>query len=133
MAENTRQVDVYWAVRDGERFTLALSESEARDSLENYWVYEENPLGWSIERTSETVPVVTGKPFMAERTVLAALTGEELAKDIPAPHVAWDCPHCGCRHTTDLCNDMECQDPPLTSPQLWTCDRNLLNLVWVEW
>src|SRR5205823_6530075 len=117
-----RKLDVYWTVQNGKRFTISLSEDEAWRSLARYWAYSENPVGWSVERTTEEVPVAVGKPFVADRTTYAQdADGKFVETDdgIKAPHVAWDCPICGKRHTCDLCHDLECRTPPDATPQLW--------------
>ncbi len=135
METKTRKLDVYWTVQNGKRFTIRLSENEAWRSLENYFRYSENPVGWTVERTTEDVPVVAGKPFVAKRTTYAqGANGKfvETADGIDAPHVAWDCPICGQRHVCDLCDDLDCQTPAHKSPQLWYCDRGL-GIVLIEW
>lgn len=135
MNESWRQVAAYWAVRDGKRYVVALSERQVRELLEQTWCCAEHPGGWTIETTTEVVPVVSGKAFDAEREVIESLSGTTLAEGIAAPHVAWDCPHCGRRQTTDLCQDMECRGPRLASPQLWFCGHLLCEkkLAWLEW
>jgi hypothetical protein len=56
-----REVDVYWTIQSGKRHSISLSENDAHESLKSLFQYEENPLGWTIERTRETVPVAQGR------------------------------------------------------------------------
>ncbi len=72
---------MYWTVKDGERWTIALSEREAWEGLKTFWGDEEHEHAkWSVERTEEEVPVVQGK-------VVQATEGQ--------PHVWWVCPYTG--------------------------------------
>ncbi|MEX2185579.1 MAG: hypothetical protein WD875_02250 [Pirellulales bacterium] len=134
MTEQFRHIEAFWAVRGGKRFVVANSETLVSELLENCWAYGENGDGWSFERTTEIFPVVQGELFVAQSSLVDAESGKTLADGIAAPHVAWECPYCGRPHTTDLCRDMECQTPPLVSPQLWACEIDKgWKLVWVEW
>jgi hypothetical protein len=128
----TLEIDVYWTVQRGERCTISLSEEAARDSLLNYYRYSDDPVGWTVERTTETVPLVLGEPFTTNSELIDMQTFQTINDRIAAPHVGWDCPHCGEHHTTDLCDDAECKEPPATSPQLWFCERGC-GMVIVEW
>ena len=133
--QSTRQIDAFWTVQNGKRHTISLSEGAAWASLQGYWAYGDDRAGWTVERSMETVPVVLGKVFVAEREVRGSDDNGEfvtLKQGIAAPHVGWDCPHCGVRHTTDLCDDVDCKTEASSSPQLWFCERGR-GIALVEW
>lgn len=135
MSFEQRTIDIYWTVQRGRRFTVSLSEDHAWAMLHRLWAYDNDPLDWTVERSRETVPVVEGNAFIADAELFEhdEAGAVSVRKATPSPHVAWNCPHCNHRHTTDLCHDAECESPPDTSPQVWFCERGTKGIVLVQW
>jgi hypothetical protein len=68
--EQWAEVDVYWTVHDGRRFSISLSERDAWESLESLHDYAESPEGWTVEHSRETVPTATGEIVEGEGEIV---------------------------------------------------------------
>lgn len=103
---STRRVAVWRALLDGDCKQIAGSQESLIRFLHetNGWYRPEEDARWTRESSDEDVPVASGKRF-------------DCVDDAGRiyPHVAWDCPHCGKHHTTDV-------DPGDESPHLWFCE-----------
>lgn len=95
-------IDVFWTAQRGRRFTISMSEAAAWASLAQCWAYSDDPTGWSVERTRETVPIVVGKAFMAESEIFVFDKSGQLIS---------------------VSSDLERKTPSDTIPQLWFCER----------
>ena len=128
------KVDVYWTVQDGKRFTISLSEEQAWLSLDRLWAHSENPIGWTVERTTEEVPIAVGDVHDGEGEMIQLDDdGRELSRRAYKPvHVLWRCPHCGKKHNTDLYSDPFERRLPASNPSIWFCEHDK-GLVLVQW
>jgi hypothetical protein len=134
MTQNNCIVDIYWTVRAGERFTISLSESEAWKSLDGYWAYKENSVGWTVEQTTEEVPVALGEVCEGGGHV-AELDedGNELSRLSYTPvKVLWTCPRCGKQHLNDRYDDPVVHASPAPNPSIWFCESGH-GIVLVNW
>ncbi len=68
--DNTCEVDVYWTVQNGRRFSISLSEWEAWESLKSLFAYTEDPQGWTVEHSLEMVPTATGEVVEGEGEIV---------------------------------------------------------------
>jgi hypothetical protein len=132
--EKTCELDIYWTVQNGRRFSISLSEREAWESLEELYDYAENPRGWTGERSREKVPTVTGKVVEGEGEVVELDDHGEVTSTKPFTpvHVFWDCPWCGQQHNTDLYYGPWGQRERHGSPSIWFCEHGE-GIVLVNW
>jgi hypothetical protein len=128
------EVDVYWTVQNGRRFSISLSEQQAWKSLETLYDYSENPEGWMVEHSREKVPTATGEVVEGEGEIVELDNeGDVLARAPYKPvHVFWDCPWCGHRHNTDLYRDALQRRLPYPNPSVWFCE-NGEGIALVKW
>lgn len=114
--ERSATIDVFRGMKKGKCYTIALSEEAVWRSLSGHWAYHaQERATWSIETTTETVPVVGGDYEDW------GVPGE------PRPHVSWNCPACGGIHDTDVAKDE-------VSPALWWCERRAFDSMFlVHW
>lgn len=108
MSTEQQMIDIFWTVQRGRRFTISLTEEAAWASLENYWAYEEDPDGWTIERTHELVPIAVAEIYEGGGGEMIELD-EEGNSTPPVPYVPvklfWTCPRCSELHFNDLYDD----------------------------
>lgn len=132
--EHTCEVDVYWTVRNGRRYSISLSEQEAWQSLRKLHDYDENPQGWTVEHSLERVPTVTGTIVEGEGEIVELDDEGQVASTTPFTpvHVFWDCPWCGCQHNTDLYHGLFGRALRYLNPSLWFCERGE-GIVLVGW
>lgn len=136
----TRDLDVYWSVQYGRRWSVSLSASDAWRSLESLAAYHDNPDGWTVEQARETVPVSMGTIVEGEGelVVLDRLDGRDddcavtLRQPYKAVHVFWNCPLCGQQHNTGLYDDPVNQTGRASNPSIWFCERGE-GIVLVRW
>lgn len=131
---DTREVDVYWTVQKGQRFSISLSEREAWESLESLYAHTEDPQGWTVERSRETVPSATGEVVEGEGEIRELDDEADVASRtsfIPV-HIFWDCPWCGHQHNTDLYRGPRGRTSRCPNPSLWFCELGK-GIVLVGW
>ena len=130
----TREVDVYWSVQNGTRWSVSLSETEAWQSLESLAADHDDPHGWTVERTHETVPVSRGEIVEGEgeMIVLDDDGAETLRQPYKAVDVFWDCPLCGRTHNTNLYKNRVDHTHPAPNPSIWFCEGGE-GIVLVRW
>jgi hypothetical protein len=131
---DTCEVDVYWTVQDGRRWSISLSEPDAWETLRELALYEENEDGWTVEHSREMVPIAKGEILEGEGEVVELDDEGEVASTTPFTpvHVFWNCPWCGNQHNTDLYHGRWGQRSRHTSPSIWFCERGK-GIVLVEW
>ncbi len=131
---NTREVDVYWTVQNGQRFSISLSERAAWEDLESLYAYEEDPHGWTVEHSREIVPVARGELVEGEGEMIELDDEGEIASTTPVTsvHVFWDCPWCGNQHNVNLYRDPLGRTSPNSNPSIWFCERGK-GIVLVSW
>jgi hypothetical protein len=132
--ENRREVDVYWTVQDGRRWSISLSEREAWESLRQCHTSVENPQGWTVEHSRESVPIATGEVVEGEGEIVALDDEGDVASTTPFTpvHIFWDCPWCGHKHTTDLYHGRWGRTLRHPNPSIWFCERGE-GIVLVQW
>ena len=131
----TREVDVHWTVQNGQRWSASLSEKDAWDSLKTLAAYEDAPLGWTVERTREIVPVAKGETVKGGGEIVALDDDNASVASrqfYEAVHVFWKCPLCGDTHNGGLYDDPVNQRSPAPNPSLWFCERGE-GIVVVHW
>lgn len=131
---NTCEVNVYWTVQHGQRFSISLSEKEAWESLESLHQFSENPDGWTVEHSRENVPIAAGEVVEGEGEIIELDNGGNVLSKTPYKpvHVFWDCPCCGHQHNTDLYLDYPSRSFPCSNPSIWFCERGK-GIVLVKW
>lgn len=131
MAE-MRELDVYWTVHKGRRYSVWLSESEAWQSLER--LADDDSYDWTVEQTHETVPLSLGEVVEGEgeEIVLSDNGGIETTQLYMAVHVFWDCPLCGNRHNVGLYDNPVMRGNPASNPSIWYCEEGK-GIVLVHW
>ena len=132
--DNTCEVDVYWTFQKGRRFSISLSEREAWDLLKSRHAYHEDPQGWTVEHTRETVPTATGEVVEGEGEIVELDDEAAVASRTPfiPVHIFWDCPWCGQQHNTDLYHGPWGRSLPYPNPSIWFCERGK-GIVLVRW
>jgi hypothetical protein len=133
MAE-LREVDVYWTIQSGKRHSIALTENDAWESLESLYLHAENPHGWTVERSRETVPVSQGRIVEGEGEMIALTEDavETHRQNYTSTHVFWSCPHCNQMHNVNLYDDPIERTAEAPNPSIWFCERGD-GLVLVQW
>ena len=128
----TREIDVYWTIQNGKRFSIALTEADAWASITVE--REEDPLGWSVECRRETAPVTLGE--IAEGHGEWFELDEEGNSGPPQPYtpvkVFWKCPCCGEMHSTDAYDHPVKRASPCPNPSIWFCEFGR-GIVLVHW
>jgi hypothetical protein len=126
MSKEQQMIDIFWTVQRCRRFTISLSEEAAWASLENYWAYDEDPQGWTVERTCEPAPVAIAEIYEGGGGEMTTLDDEGNASP-PIPYVPvklfWNCPRCGQVHSTDFYDHPIARTNPARPPALWFCER----------
>jgi hypothetical protein len=132
--ENTCEVDVYWTVQNGRRFSISLSEREAWESLKEIHDYTENPQGWTVVHSREKVPSVTGDVVEGEGEIIELNDEADVASrtSFTPVHIFWDCPWCGQKHNTDLYHGFWGRTLRSPNPSIWFCERGE-GIVLVKW
>ena len=131
---NTCEVNVYWTVQHGQRFSISLSEKEAWESLKSLYDYSESPEGWTVEHSRESVPIATGEVVEGEGEIVALDDdGDFISRTPHKPvHVFWNCPLCGHQHNCDLFHDYPSRTASCPNPSIWFCERGK-GIVLVKW
>jgi hypothetical protein len=132
--EQWTEVDVYWTVHDGRRFSISSSERDAWESLKSLYDYAENPEGWAVEHSRERLPTSSGKIVEGEGEIVELDDEGAVASRVPFTPVKvfWNCPWCGEQHNTDLDQvhfDRTSRHP---NPSLWFCEHGE-GIVLVTW
>jgi hypothetical protein len=111
------RVEIHRAVKDFKCWIIAGSRAVLERELASHAEYEPDERDrWTFEVEVANLDSTGGEYF-----VLHDENGT------PYPHVAWLCPYCKKKHTTDV-------DPLECSPSLWLCEIGLgRQPVLVEW
>lgn len=133
-----REMEVFFTVQHGERWSVALTEEKAQADLHDELENADDTSGWSIERSREIVAVATGSLYEGGGGVAIDLTevGGEVIETSQAAyvpvHVFWQCPLCGRQHNNSLYADPVRRCSPESNPALWYCEHGH-GLVFVSW
>jgi len=121
----TREIEFFWTVHHGKRWSFALSEANALTGLTFDAAYDDDPTGWSVERTAEFVSVARGEliEIDGELIELDDTGSVNSRKPRTLPHVFWYCLFCGERHNVDLFRDPLHGTSPWPNPSVWHCER----------
>ena len=128
-----QEIDVYWAVQNGRRRSVALSETEALNSIRSLETYETGE--WQIEKLREAVAVVTGTLVEGEGLAIELLDddGYDASEhSYKSRHVFWKCPLCKETHNGSIFSNPVDHSSVLTNPSLWFCEQGR-GIVLVGW
>jgi hypothetical protein len=131
----TIDIDVYWAIQNGRRLSVSLSETLAWQSLNSPGYHEYDPRGWTVEKSHERVSLSHGMIVESEGECVVFLDddGIETSNQVyKAINIFWDCPLCRCTHNTNLYGDPVHQTDKAPNPSIWFCEKGN-GIVLVNW
>jgi hypothetical protein len=119
-----QEIDVCWAVQNGQRWSVALNEADALESIRSMETYETGK--WQIEKVREVVAIAMGTVVEGKGVAVEFLDDEGRdTSETPyeSKHVFWTCPFCNEPHNVSIFRNPLDDSSALTSPSLWFCEH----------